>query len=87
MQFHVLVMASLLWAFLHQSPLANSETPEAAQIGDEPTTTEPAKTITASLSQLFRVRWRWMRQHLRIACHCLAQPVSVFFKELAALRL
>jgi hypothetical protein len=87
MQFHILVMASLLWAFLHQSPLANSETPEAAQIHDEPTTAEAAKTITASLSQLFRVRWRWMRQHLRIACHCLAQPVSVFFKELVALRL
>lgn len=87
MQFQILVMASLLWAFVHQSQTAesvNAETnlPEVAREAKRPTS-----TITASLSQMFRVKWRWMRQHLRTACNCLAQPVSVFFKELVGLRL
>ncbi len=80
MQFHILMMASLLWAHLHQSSLPDSGTSEASL-------TSTTKTITASLSRLFHVRWRWMRQSLRTACNCLAQPVSVFFKELVALRL
>lgn len=87
MQFHILMMASLLWAHLHQSALPDSGTPEASLTGTGSSPTNTAKTITASLSRLFRVRWRWMRQHLRTACNCLAQPVSVFFKELVALRL
>ena len=87
MQFHILMMASLLWASLHQSPLADAVTPEASPASEDSAASEAAKTITASLSQLFRVRWRWMRQHLRIAGNCLAQPVSVFFKELGILRL
>lgn len=87
MQFHILVMASLLWAFLHQSPRADSVTPEPSPISADSTVAEATKTITASLSQLFQVKWRWMRQHLRTACNCLAQPVSVFFKELVVLRL
>lgn len=87
MQFQILVMASLLWAFMHQSQLeetvpAGTNLPEA-----EVEASRPCKTITASLSRMFRVRWRWMRQHLRIACNCLARPASVFFKELARLRL
>lgn len=87
MQFHILMMASLLWAQLHQSSLQDSKTPEESLTSTGSSATKTAKTITASLSRIFRVRWRWMRQHLRIACNCLAQPVSVFFKELVALRL
>lgn len=87
MQFHILLMASLLWASLHQSALPAAVPPEALLPEADTTTPAVTKTITASLSQPFRVRWRWMRQHLRTACNCLAQPVSVFFKELVALRL
>lgn len=87
MQFHILVMASLLWACLHQSPLADSVTTESSLISTDSIAAKAPKTITASLSNLFQVKWRWMRQHLRTACNCLAQPASVFFKELVVLRL
>ena len=86
MQFHILLMASLLWAYLHQARPA-TVAPEPARPEADATAPTPAPTITASLSRLFRVRWRWLRQHLRTACNCLALPVSVFFKELVVLRL
>ena len=86
MQFHILLMASLLWTHLHQPP-PDSTRPETMLTCADCAASGTRKTITASLSELFRVRWRWMRQHLRTACNCLAQPVSVFFKELVALRL
>ena len=77
-QFHVLLLAALLWALLQQT---------AESLAPAPTSTpaQPSRTITGSLSQLFQRAWRLRRQPLRLCANCLALPFSGYLKERLAL--
>lgn len=76
MQFYVLAIASVLWAAFQQ---CLSPTPAV-------TAAQP-KTPTSRLSQVFRVRWRLLRQTLRLLRNCLARPYVYYVKELIEQRL
>lgn len=84
-QFHILLIASLLWVtFQHQATqLAGQSQPEP--VASAPT--RPARTPTAVFSALFRVSWRFLKPVMQVLKNCLAHPLSFYLKQLVQLRL
>ena len=77
-QFHVLLLAALLWALTQQTADHLSATKAQPSWSAK-------QTMTGSLSQLFQRAWRLRRQPLRLCANCLAQPFSRYLKERLAL--
>lgn len=82
-QFHLLLLASLLWAILQQR--TESLAP-AAFTGRDEQSSQKAKTIAAQLSWIFQVPWRLLRRSLRPCANCLGQSFSFYLKERQALK-
>jgi hypothetical protein len=87
-QFHILLIASLLWVALqqqvdgHRSEATGTATSTINEVKER-----KPMSITARLSTVFQVAWRLLRPALRLARNCLAQPFSYYVKEVAELRL
>jgi DDE family transposase len=84
-QFHLLLIASLLWATLQQQQQRVSATPAERLMGS--VKEQKQKTITARLSRMFEVSWRLLRPALRLLRNCLAQSFSYYMKEVIEQRL
>lgn len=82
-QFHILLLASLLWALLEQTSEALAPTASANKEKKQPP--RKAQTITAQMSQIFQVGWRLLRPALRLCKNCLIQSFSYYLKERQAL--
>ncbi len=83
LQFQMLVLAAILWALLQQ----HSDKLLADSGRKEESSKTGSKSVTAQLSQVFRVTWRMLRKSLRVLANCLAQPFSVYVKERYELRI
>ncbi len=83
-QFHLLLLASLLWTLLQQT--AESLAPTVATDGELEPARPRAKTITAHLSEVLQVPWRLLRRGLRLCANCLAQSFSFYLKERQVLK-
>jgi len=82
-QFHILLLASILWTLLQQTSESLAPTiPPALEMEQS---LRKAKTITAQASQVFQVVWRLVRSALRLCKNCLAQSFSYYLKERQAL--
>jgi DDE family transposase len=82
-QFHILLLASILWALLQQT--SESLAPTVSADGKTKQSRCNAKTITAQVSEIFQVSWRLLRPALRLCKNCLAQTFSYYLKERQAL--
>lgn len=82
-QFHILLLASILWALLQQR--SESPAPTVSPASEMEQSSPKAKTITAQVSQIFQVTWRLLRSALRLCKNCLAQSFSYYLKERQAL--
>jgi len=82
-QFHILLLASILWALLQQRSESPAPTVSPASVMEQ--SSPKAKTITAQVSQIFQVTWRLLRSALRLCKNCLAQSFSYYLKEHQAL--
>jgi hypothetical protein len=71
LQFQVLLLASLRWV-VWQQQVAQQE----AAAGRPRKARAVARTVTAQMSQVFQVSWRWSQKALRRLANCLAQPLS-----------
>ncbi len=80
-QFHILLLASILWTLLEQK--SESLAPSASARKKQ--SRSKAKTITAQVSEVFQVSWRLLRRALRLCKNCLAQTFSYYLKERQAL--
>jgi hypothetical protein len=85
-QFHILLIASVLWVALEQEAAA-STAPQPADAPPLAALPERAVTPTARLSAVFRVSWRLARPLLRLVRNCLPQPLSFYITCRAELRL
>jgi hypothetical protein len=84
-QFYLLLLASLLWAALQQQLPKTPVRPAENEMGS---VKEPREqTMTARLSQVFRVSWRLLRPALRLLRNCLARPFSDYEKAAVEQRL
>ncbi len=85
MQFHVLLIASILWvAFEHETSAALAASDSHA---GEPTPRHKASTPTAILSKVFQVSWRLARSLLRLMHNCLSQSFSFYLGRRVEMRL
>jgi hypothetical protein len=82
-QFHILLLASILWTLLQQT--SESLAPTVSPASEMEQSSSKANTITAQVSQIFQVVWRLLRPALRLCKNCLAQSFSYYLKERQAL--
>jgi hypothetical protein len=80
-QFHILLIASVLWIRLHQSSASSlPASPAASRSGHR-------ITPTSRLGVVFQVGWRLSRQLMLVLKNSLAQPWSRYVQSVIALRL
>lgn len=84
-QFHILLIASLLWTAFHQT--AQKASPSADLNSKPAGNLKKAATPTGVFGTILQVRWRLSKPLLRLVCNCLAQPLSFYLERFAELRL
>lgn len=84
-QFHILLIASLLWVAFHQEVAQVS--PQLEIQVSQKRNLSPPVTPTGSFGKIFQVSWRLSKPLLHLLHNCLARPFSCYLGKLAQLQL